>query len=119
MYKCRLLAAAGRFSPMEGRRVRFLLLIPVSTVLIMAYNARSQSRSTSAKKIAAKKGAVLAMSGMKKLSPATNAWVETTLRKMTADENIGQLLFTTYHGSLTATDTAAYQQVMHDLADVH
>src|SRR5258708_3239235 len=119
MYKCRLLAAAGRFSPMEGRRVRFLLLIPVSTVLIMAYNARSQSRSPWAKKTAAKEGVVSAMSGMKKLSPAANAWVETTLRKMTADEKIGQVLFTTYHGSLTATDTAAYQQVMHDVADLH
>ena len=29
----------------------------------------------------------------KRLSPAANAWVETTLRKMTADEKIGQLLF--------------------------
>src|SRR5258707_382062 len=119
MYKCRLLAAAGRFSPMEGRRVRFLLLIPVSTVLIMAYNARSQSRSPSAKKTAAKEGVVSAMSGMKKLSAGANGWVETTLRKMTADEKIGQLLFTTYHGSLTATDTAAYRQIIHDVADLH
>src|SRR2546430_12638998 len=50
MYKYRLLAAAGGFYPMEGRRVRFLVLIPVSIVLLMTYNARSQSRSTSAKK---------------------------------------------------------------------
>src|SRR5258707_558171 len=119
MYKCRLLAAAGRFSPMEGRRVRFLLLIPVSTVLIMAYNARSQSRSPSAKKTAAKEGVVSAMSGMKKLSAGANGWVETTLRKMTADEKIGQLLFTTYHGSFTAVDSAASQQILHDVKDLH
>src|SRR6266852_4274510 len=104
---------------MEGRRVRFLLLIPVSIVLFMAYNARSQSRSTSAKKTSAKEGAVPTKSGMKKLPPAANAWVETTLRKMTVDERIGQLLFTTYHGSLTATDTAAYRQIMHDVSDLH
>src|SRR5260370_34963883 len=104
---------------MEGRRVRFLLVIPVSIVLLMAYNARSQSRSTSAKKPAANEGTVPAKSRPKKLSPAANAWVETTLRKMTLDEKIGQLLFTTYHGSLTATDTAAYQQIMHDVTDLH
>src|SRR5437773_1310187 len=119
MYKYRLLAAAGGFYPMEGRRVRFLVLIPVSMVLLMAYNARSQSRSTSAKKNVVKEGAVPAKSGVKKLSPAANAWVETTLRKTSVDEKIGQLLFTTYHGSFTATDTAAYRQIVHDVTDLH
>src|SRR6266403_2674749 len=104
---------------MEGRRVRFLLLLPVSIVCLMAYNARSQSRSTSAKKTVSKEGAVPAKSGAKKLLPAANAWVENTLRKMSVDEKIGQLLFTTYHGSLTATDTAAYRQVTHDVTDLH
>ncbi|HEX7698301.1 MAG TPA: glycoside hydrolase family 3 N-terminal domain-containing protein, partial [Candidatus Acidoferrum sp.] len=119
MYKYRLLAAAGGFYPMEGRRVRFLLLIPVSIVFLMAYNARSQSRSTSAKKTFAKEGAISAKSRAKKLSPAANAWVENTLRKMSVDEKIGQLLFATYHGSLTATDTAAYRQITHDVTDLH
>ena len=104
---------------MEGRRVRFLLLIPVSIVLLMAYNARSQSRSTSAKKNVVKEGAVPAKSRVKNLSPAANAWVETTLRKTSVDEKIGQLLFTTYHGSFTATDTAAYRQIVHDVTDLH
>src|SRR5712692_5858640 len=104
---------------MDGRRVRFLLLIPVSIVFLMAHNARSQNRSTSAEKLAAREDAVSAKSRPKKLSPAANAWVETTLRKMSVDEKIGQLLFTTYHGSLTATDTAAYQQIMHDVTDLH
>ncbi len=104
---------------MDGRRVRFLLLISVSIVFLMAYNARSQSRSTSAKEPAANEGAVSAKSRPNKLSPAANTWVETTLRKMTVDEKIGQLLFTTYHGSLTATDTAAYRQIMHDVTDLH
>src|SRR6266403_2839450 len=104
---------------MDGRRVRFLLLIPVSIIFLMAYNARSQNRSTSAEKPAATEDAVSAKSRPKKLSPAANAWVETTLHKMSVDEKIGQLLFTTYHGSLTATDTAAYQQIMHDVTDLH
>src|SRR6266436_6619676 len=104
---------------MEGRRVRCLLLIPVSIVLLMAYTARSQSRSTSEKKPAASEGAMAAKSQPKKLSPAANAWVETTLRKMTAEEKIGQLLFTTYHGSFTAKDAPAYRQILHDVTDLH
>jgi beta-glucosidase-like glycosyl hydrolase/CubicO group peptidase (beta-lactamase class C family) len=85
----------------------------------MTYNARSQSRSTSAKKNVGNEGAVPAKSGPNKLSPAANVWVENTLRKMSVDEKIGQLLFTTYHGSFTATDTAAYRQILHDLTDLH
>jgi beta-N-acetylhexosaminidase len=104
---------------MEGRRVRFLLLIPVSIIFLMANNAHSQSNSNSAEKTAAKEGAAPAKSGVKKLSPAATAWVESSLRKMTVDEKIGQLLFTTYHGSLTATDTPTYQQMMHDVTDLH
>src|SRR5467141_1460442 len=104
---------------MDGRRVRFLLVIPVPIVFLMAYNARSQNRSISAEKPAATEDVVSAKSRPKKLPPAANAWVEATLRKMSVDEKIGQLLFATYHGSLTATDTAAYQQMMHDVTDLH
>src|SRR5260370_25754695 len=85
----------------------------------MAYNARSKNRSTQEETLAATEGAVPAKSRSKKLSPAANAWVETTLRKMSGGEKIRQLLFATYHGSLTATDTAAYQQIMHDGTDLH
>src|SRR5882724_7375051 len=110
---------AGGFEPMEGRRVRFLLLIPVAILFLMAHSARSQNRGTPAKKSAAKESAAASKSTARKLSPAANAWVESTLRKMTVDEKIGQLLFTTYHGSFTATDAAAYEQIMHDVKDLH
>src|SRR5881394_3291292 len=104
---------------MKGRRVRFLLLMPVSIVLLMAYNARSEKHSTSAKRTVAKEGAAPAKGAVKKLSPTAYAWVETTLRKMSVEEKIGQLLFTTYHGSFTATDMAAYRQILHDVTDLH
>ena len=104
---------------MQGRRVRFLLLIPVSIPFLMAYNARTQDRSASMKKAAAEKSRAPSKSALKKLSPAANAWVESTLRKMSTDEKVGQLLFTTYHGSFTPTDTAAYHQIMHDVNDLH
>src|SRR2546428_947500 len=104
---------------MEGRLARFLFLIPVSLFILMAHNARSQSRNPSAKRSAAPESEASAKSSAKKLSPAANAWVEATLRKMTVDEKIGQLLFTTYHGSFTATDAPANQQLMHVVQDLH
>src|SRR6266704_4065255 len=104
---------------MEGRRVRFLFLIPVSILILMAHNARSQDNNPSEKKPAAPKSGAAAKSGAKKLSPAASAWVDATLRKMTVDEKIGQLLFTTYHGSFTSTDSPAYEQLLHDVQDLH
>ncbi len=104
---------------MEGRRVRSLLLISVAILSLMAHSARSQNRGTSSKKPAAKASTAASQNGAKKLSPAASAWVESTLRKMSVDEKIGQLLFTTYHGSFTSTDAAAYQQILHDVNDLH
>jgi beta-glucosidase-like glycosyl hydrolase/CubicO group peptidase (beta-lactamase class C family) len=104
---------------MNGRRVRFLFLSFVSLLTLMAYNARSQSSNPTVKKDAAKVSGATAKRAVKKLSPAANAWVESTLRKMTVDEKIGQLLFTTYHGSFTATDAPAYGQILHDVKDLH
>src|SRR3984893_19576025 len=110
---------AGGFEPMEARRVRSLLLIPVAFLFLMAHSARSQNRGTSAKKSAARERTAASRNIAKKLSPAANSWVEPTLRKMTVDEKIGQLIFATYHGSFTATDSAAYQQILHDVHDLH
>src|SRR6267142_2216588 len=119
MYKCRRRAALGDSNRMEGRRVRSLLLIPVAILFLMAHSARSQSSGTSAKKSATKASTAASRNAAIKLSPAASAWVESTLRKMTVDEKIGQLLFTTYHGSFTSTDAAAYQQILHDVNDLH
>src|SRR6266566_262887 len=104
---------------MKGRRVRILLLIFVSIHFLMAHHARSQSRSTSPKKNVADESATPARRAVRKLSAAANDWVESTLRNMSAEEKIGQLLFTTYHGSFTAKDAPAYQQILHDVNDLH
>src|SRR5271165_149120 len=50
---------------------------------------------------------------------AAQKWAESTLREMSVDEKIGQLLFTTYHGSFTPRDAAAYRNMMHDVEDLH
>src|SRR5947208_1523134 len=104
---------------MEGRRVRFLFLIPVLLLTLMAQKARSQSNTPNEKTPAAPKTSAGSKSAAKSMSPAAGAWVESTLRKMTVDEKIGQLLFTTYHGSLTATDSDAYKQLLHDVQNLH
>src|SRR5215472_16117150 len=104
---------------MEGCRVRSLFLIPASLRILMAHKARSQSSGPSTEKSAASKSEGTAKGTARKLSPAASAWVESTLRNMSVDEKIGQLLFTTYHGSFTAADAPAYQQLLHDVRDLH
>ncbi len=100
---------------MKERRARFLPLLPVTIILFMAYTARTQTSPLPAKKSVATKPA----HKPRNLSSANQQWVETTLRKMSDDEKIGQLLFATYHGSFTSTDAAAYRQMMHAVDDLH
>src|SRR5690348_8912908 len=104
---------------MEGRLVRFLYVIPVLLFILMAQKARSQDNTPNEKKPDAPKTSAGPKSAAKNLSSAASAWVESTLRKMTVDEKIGQLLFTTYHGSFTAADSDAYRQLLHDVQDLH
>ncbi|HYA97557.1 MAG TPA: glycoside hydrolase family 3 N-terminal domain-containing protein, partial [Methylomirabilota bacterium] len=53
------------------------------------------------------------------LPPEAEKWVEATMRRMTLDEKVGQLIFPKYHGSLTAKDTAAYAEITHDVEKLH
>lgn len=48
----------------------------------------------------------------KRLPPAARRWVETTLRKLSVDEKIGQLLFPTLYGVLTPTDSDDYRTLL-------
>ena len=89
----------------------------------MAQTPRSQSRSTPTTSSAATKNVgkkpPSTSAASKRLPPAASQWVEATLRKMTLDEKIGQVLFTTYHGAFTPTDAGSYAQMMHDLDQLH
>jgi beta-N-acetylhexosaminidase len=92
-----------------------LLLLPFA--LLMATKIRSQSRAAAKQ---AKPAPQIKSAGLlRALHPASRRWVDATLRRMTVDEKIGQLLFTTYHGTFTSTDSAAYQQMLHDVNDLH
>src|SRR5579884_4086761 len=103
---------------MREYRARFLLLIPCSIIIVlMAHRAQSQSRPSAANASATPVGSAETArkksASLKNLPPAARAWVEKTIRRMSTDEKIGQLLFTTYHGSFTATDSPAYKNMLH------
>jgi beta-N-acetylhexosaminidase len=96
---------------MKGRRAGVLFLFPAALIVFMAH--------TSAKIPASAQRTSSVKDAGKHVSAEAAKWVESTLQKMSVDEKIGQLLFTTYHGSLTPTDAAAYAQIMHDVSDLH
>src|SRR5258708_6415642 len=93
-----------------------LLLLPFT--LFRATKSRSQNRAAAGKS-AKPAPAAKSKSALRALPPASRQWVDTTMRRMTVDEKIGQLLFTTYHGTFTSTDSPAYQQMLHDVNDLH
>jgi Glycosyl hydrolase family 3 N terminal domain len=96
---------------MRGRGFGVLFLLPAALVVFMAHTSAkipdAAQHAGSAKK-----------AGTDFVSAEAAKWAEATLQKMSVDEKIGQLLFTTYHGSLTPTDAAAYAQIMHDVVDL-
>jgi len=101
-----------------NRRSARLLLLPLLLLSLMTPKARSHSRS--------RKPAKTAKQQSPSQTPSTTAtsqtdaqWVESTLKGMTVEEKVGQLLFTTYHGSFASTDSSAYAQMMHDVEQLH
>src|SRR6266700_3873953 len=95
-----------------------LLLLLLPFALLMATKIHSQSRTAAAKQT--KPALQIKSAGaLRALPPAARQWVDATLRRMTVEEKIGQLLFTTYHGTFTSTDSPAYQQMLHDVTDLH
>jgi beta-N-acetylhexosaminidase len=106
-----------------SRHKAALLLLSFSLLLLMTPNVRSHNRTAkSARKSAVAKPAKPTREdsdGSGTLSAEQKKWVEATLRQMSLEEKVGQLLFATYHGSFTATDSYAYAQMMHDVNDLH
>src|SRR5215472_2535460 len=98
-------ARPGDRELMKGQSAGVLFATFAALITLMAHNARSQSRSASTK-TPASRGKVASKRSATRLSPAAKQWIESTLRRMSLEEKIGQLLFTTYHGSFTASDSA-------------
>lgn len=101
------------------RHIAGLLLLPV-ILFLMTTKTRSYNhapKSAKANGASAERGQGAASPG--KLNQAQQEWVDSTLQKMSVEEKVGQLLFATYHGSFTATDSTAYAQMLHSVNDLH
>jgi beta-glucosidase-like glycosyl hydrolase/CubicO group peptidase (beta-lactamase class C family) len=83
----------------------------------MATKSRSQSRATAAKPevSAPQTGA----SALRPLAAADRQWVDATLRGLSLDAKVGQLLYTTFHGTFTSTESSEYQTLLHEVSDLH
>jgi beta-N-acetylhexosaminidase len=103
-----------------NRRHAGFLLLPILLLAFMTAKARSHNRpSKSAKVTASETSADQRSSLLAGLSAEQEKWVDSALRQMTVEEKVGQLLFTTYHGSFTASDSDAFAQMMHDINNLH
>jgi len=102
-----------------NRRYAGLLLLPILLLSFMTAKSYSRNRSKQSTKSTVIPADTQQSSSLSPLTPEQNKWVESSLHKMTVEEKVGQLLFTTYHGSFTATDSEAYAQMMHDINDLH
>jgi len=98
-------------------RAGVLFVIPAAIILFMALTTQSQNRSSAKKAAAGEKEAGAVKE--RHLNPRAAEWVDATLRKMSVEEKIGQVLFATYHGSFTSTDAAAYAAMLHCVNDLH
>ncbi|HEY4978025.1 MAG TPA: glycoside hydrolase family 3 N-terminal domain-containing protein, partial [Candidatus Acidoferrum sp.] len=102
-----------------------LLLLPISFLLLMTTNLHSDNQPTKAAKATTaaiakpSRAQDTSDSAAGKLSAEQQKWVDSTLQIMTVEEKVGQLLFSTYHGRFTATDSDAYAQMLHDVNDLH
>lgn len=83
----------------------------------MTPKVRSHSRTIKTSKSRSTQESIQA--GAPALSADASKWVETTLKQMSLEEKVGQLLFATYHGAFTATDSAAYAQMSHAVEELH
>jgi beta-glucosidase-like glycosyl hydrolase/CubicO group peptidase (beta-lactamase class C family) len=104
-----------------NRRYALFLLLPIFLLSFMTAKARTPTRAKKSPKASATQPAAAqsSSSSLATLTSEQNKWVDSTLRQMSPEEKVGQLLFTTYHGSFTATDSEAYVQLMHDIKDLH
>jgi beta-N-acetylhexosaminidase len=75
-------------------------LILLALLLLMTSTARSQKKS--ARKSAA-------------ATPRTNPWVESTLRKLTLREKLGQMLMPVYFGGFTSAESDEYKNLVHQV----
>jgi beta-N-acetylhexosaminidase len=106
-----------------NRRTARILLLPLLLLFLMTPKVRSQAHKEKSAKSGTSKTAnqksAQATPGVADALQSDAQWVESTLKQMSLEEKVGQVLFTTYHGSFTSTDSPAYAQLLHDVEVLH
>lgn len=94
--------------------MRKLGLSALLLLLLMTPYARSQKTSATKPRSSAAKPA--AADGP---AAANSAWVESTLKKMTLREKLGQMLMPYYFGVFTSAESADYKNLVHQVEENH
>ena len=103
-----------------NRRIAVVLLLPAIFLFSMTPKARSSKpKGQTAGKPNATRVTGATKPDAAKPGAAAQKWVESTLRGMTVQEKVGQVLFATFDGSFAATDSPAYAQMLHFVNDLH
>jgi beta-glucosidase-like glycosyl hydrolase/CubicO group peptidase (beta-lactamase class C family) len=82
-------------------------------LLLLLMTAYARSQKTSATKARSSAGNAAAVGG------ANSAWVESTLKKMTLREKLGQMLMPYYFGVFTSAESADYKNLVHEVEENH
>ena len=83
--------------------LQILGLFAVALILLMTPSARSQKTPPD----------------KTRASAGNAAWVESTLKKMTLREKLGQMLMPYYFGVFTSTESSAYKDLLHQVEENH
>ncbi len=101
---------------------RWLFLLGI--LLLMAHTGRTQKDTPAqgarpAISSAPAKKPQVYRPGTKKLSAEAERWVAKTLKGMTVDEKVGQLIFTAYHGAFLSKESDAYRECLRQVEQDH
>jgi beta-N-acetylhexosaminidase len=105
MKPCAIYSGGMQASTWNARNasLQTLGLFAIALLLLMTPSARSQKSSPT----------------KTRASAGNAAWVESTLKKMTLREKIGQMLMPYYFGVFTSTESPAYKDLLHQVEDNH
>ena len=105
MKPCAIYSRGMQSSTWNARRasLQTLGLFSIALLLLMTPSARSQKPSPQ----------------RNRASSGTSAWVESTLKKMTVREKLGQMLMPYYFGVFESVESPAYRDLLHQVEENH
>jgi len=99
------------------RKPALLLAVIVSTTLL-AVAAGPAAQGVSSAPALSSNQARLERAAAEKRDKEAALWVERTMKKMTLDEKIGQLIFSSINAAYLSTDSDEYERLLHRVRDL-